>query len=87
MSSEPQQAPTVYRGHVISVTYPLEKHLVKVMVDDAGPLYRKTFWVDQNNTPSWLGPGMAVKFWLVPIGAPSGSKERLRVAINVIPAE
>lgn len=84
--SKPQQAPTVYRGHVVSVTFPLGKRVVKVKVDDAGPHYRKAFWVDQNNTPEWLGPGMAVMFWLVPIGTPSGSN-RMRVAINVVPQE
>lgn len=84
MSNEPQQVPT-YNGHVISVTYPLGKRLVKVTVDDAGPFYRKAFWVDQNSTPDWLGPGMAVTFWLVPVGIPSGDRKRLRVAINVMP--
>ncbi len=85
--SKPQRPPTVYRGHVTLITYPRGKKLVKVMVDDVGPYYRQAFWVDQNNTPDWLGPEMAVTFWLVPIGAPKNGGNRTRIAIEVKPQE
>lgn len=82
--SEPQEAPTLYNGHVVYITL-LEKKqllLVKVIVDDEGPYYRKSFWVDQDNTPDWLSLGMAVTFWIGFKGNPNRGKSK-QVAVNV----
>lgn len=85
--NKPQRTPTVYRGHVVYFTYKQGKRLVKVMVDDDGPCYKQTFWVDQNSTPDWLGPRMEVTFCLVPIGPSKSGGNRTRVAIEVEPQE